>query len=274
MYGTRGAARNWEETCRDIMVELGFRQGRSSGSVFFHPERRVRTVIHGDDFLSSADRADLRWLKGNLERKLDIKTTMMGPAEGEVKEMKILNRIVRWTENGITYEAGPRHAEIILESMGLENANSIKTPGGGNGENAEDDEEELGEEARTKFRAIAARCNYLAIGRPDLQYAAKEACRRMSCPAKGDIQHVYSTFLSQGHIFPCHLIDDVGTLIVEHDPVPLLANLADVPKGFGHRCDLEEHAALKPFLRDHLQLLFPLVRNPAPLSCQEIHLGA
>ena len=37
MYGTRDAAKNWEETCKDIMVELGFKQGRSSGSVFFHP---------------------------------------------------------------------------------------------------------------------------------------------------------------------------------------------------------------------------------------------
>ena len=107
MYGTRDAARNWEETCKEIMVELGFQQGRSSGSVFFHPEKRIRTVIHGDDFLSSGARADLRWLKASLERKLDIKTTVMGPAEGEVREMRILNRIVRWTEDGITYEADP-----------------------------------------------------------------------------------------------------------------------------------------------------------------------
>ena len=60
MYGTRDAARNWEETCKEIMVELGFQQGRSSGSVFFHPERQIRTVIHGDDFLSSGARGDLR----------------------------------------------------------------------------------------------------------------------------------------------------------------------------------------------------------------------
>ena len=86
MYGTRDAAKNWEETCRDIMLELGFTQGKSSGSVFFHPGRKVRTVIHGDDFLSSGSRVNLHWLKKGLEEKLEIKTTIMGEAKEEVKE--------------------------------------------------------------------------------------------------------------------------------------------------------------------------------------------
>ena len=34
----------------------------------------------------------------------------------------------------------------------------------------------------TKYRAIAARANYLAADRPALQYAAKEVCRWMSAP--------------------------------------------------------------------------------------------
>ena len=126
-------------------------------------------------------------MKDGLERKLDIKTTVMGPAEGEVREMRILNRIVRGTGDGITYEADPRHAEIIVESMGLENANSVAAPGSGDGPGGEEEEEELEEGDKTRYRAIAARCNYLAIDRPDLQYAAKEACRTMSCPRKGDM---------------------------------------------------------------------------------------
>ena len=49
------------------------------------------------------------------------------------------------------------------------------------------EEGELEEGDKTRYRAIAARCNYMAIDRPDLQYAAKEACRTMSCPKKGDM---------------------------------------------------------------------------------------
>ena len=38
------------------------------------------------------------------------------------------------------------------------------------------------------FRAVAARANYLAQDRPDISFAAKECCRRMSQPTKGDLE--------------------------------------------------------------------------------------
>ena len=45
----------------------------------------------------------------------------------------------------------------------------------------------VGAEA-TRFRAIAARANYLAADRPDIPYAVKEICRRMAKPVAGDWQ--------------------------------------------------------------------------------------
>ena len=47
----------------------------------------------------------------------------------EVKEMRILNRIVRVTPNGVRYEADPRHYELVARSLGLENSTSTVTPG-------------------------------------------------------------------------------------------------------------------------------------------------
>ena len=37
------------------------------------------------------------------------------------------------------------------------------------------------------FRAIAARGNYLAMDRPDIQYAAKEICRWMAAPTEASV---------------------------------------------------------------------------------------
>ena len=37
-----------------------------------------------------------------------------------MKEMRILNRIVRWTEEGIEYEGDPSHVEICMQELGLE----------------------------------------------------------------------------------------------------------------------------------------------------------
>ena len=54
-------------------------------------------------------------------------------------------------------------------------------------EEEEKSAELVGAEA-TRFRAVAARANYLAADRPDIQYAVKEICRKMSGPVHGDWQ--------------------------------------------------------------------------------------
>ncbi len=44
---------------------------------------------------------------------------------------------------------------------------------------------ELESEQATRHWALATRCNYLSMDRPDMQFAVKEACREMAKPAVG-----------------------------------------------------------------------------------------
>ena len=80
-----------------------------------------------------------------------------------------------------------RHADIIIERMVLKEANGVKTPG--EDEKAwemEDNQEELDPKDGKSYREIAARANYLAQDRPDIQYSVKEICRGMCKPTKGE----------------------------------------------------------------------------------------
>ena len=43
--------------------------------------------------------------------------------------MRVLNRIVRVTEEGLLYEADPRHAEMLIRAFNLSDAKSVVTPG-------------------------------------------------------------------------------------------------------------------------------------------------
>ena len=45
---------------------------------------------------------------------------ILGMDQKDDKEMVILGRIVRWTEEGILYEADPKHRRLILEYFGFE----------------------------------------------------------------------------------------------------------------------------------------------------------
>ena len=49
-----------------------------------------------------------------------------------------------------------------------------------------EDTEELSRDMARQFRELAARANYLAQDRSDIQYAVKEICRGMSRPTRGD----------------------------------------------------------------------------------------
>ena len=62
-----------------------------------------------------------------LKDRFEIKTNLVGP--GEEKEAKILNRIIRVDEEGWQYEADQRHAEVLIQEMGLTEAKGVGTTG-------------------------------------------------------------------------------------------------------------------------------------------------
>ena len=77
---------------------------------------------------------------------------------------------------------------MILKELELENCRPVTTPWGLQEQGFPQDEEGdvlCGAEA-IKFRAIVARLNYMAMDRPDIQYATKEAAKRMANPRKPD----------------------------------------------------------------------------------------
>ena len=84
--------------------------------------------LHGDDFASVGNRASLRWFRERMEQRFGIKTSVVGTGFGEVQEARVLNRIVRITSNGWEYEPDQRHAEMIVEQLGLKEAKAVETP--------------------------------------------------------------------------------------------------------------------------------------------------
>ena len=60
-------------------------------------------MVHGDDFVSVGDIKDVVWLKGKVEQRFEVKTTLVGAQEDH--EARILNRVLRYTDHGWEYEA-------------------------------------------------------------------------------------------------------------------------------------------------------------------------
>ena len=186
LYGTRDAPQLWGEEVRRVMLLLGFRPSALQPSVYVHDEKQMMVVVHVDDFLVSGIEGDLVWFANQLKQHFDLKESIIGRDQGDKHEERYLNRILRWTtDNFLSVEGDPKHAEILLKEWGFSESKATKVPttkeiveGLGAGD------EVMGAE-QTKMRRAIARINYMAQDRPDLSYTARELSRHMATPREG-----------------------------------------------------------------------------------------
>ena len=181
LYGTRDAAQNWTQEYTNTLLAAGFRVGRASPCNFFNTRTEVAVTVHGGDFTASGPEAGIRELEATLGAKYEFKTEILGPGPGHKQEIRVLNRVLRWTAEGIAYEPDQRHAEVVVRELCLESSKAVSTPWTEAEKNMPlEDSERLPATEATRYRAIVARLNYLAQDRSELQYVTQEVSQRMS----------------------------------------------------------------------------------------------
>jgi hypothetical protein len=186
LYGMRPAASAWEKDYCDRFEAAGFRRGRAAPTVMYNPESGVRVVVHGDDFTFIGRDKELREVKELMETWYSLKVRgVLGPEAEDDKKITILGRELRWSECGLEYEADRRHATMIIEAMGLDERSKGLSCPYDKSEQPEDEGDDMSKAEATEFRALAARANFLALDRLDIQFAVKELCRSMSSPKQG-----------------------------------------------------------------------------------------
>ena len=86
------------------------------------------------DCCSAGPSQDLDWLEKALSDRYEIKTRRIGQvktvkSEDKLVEGQVLNRVRRRTSKGYELQVALRHAELIVEQMGLSDAKAVGTPG-------------------------------------------------------------------------------------------------------------------------------------------------
>ena len=111
----------------------------------------------------------------------------MGPEEEDDKHVAILGRHVRWTADGIEYEADPKHRKLIMEHFGFDEESSGLVYNGERDWRKEEEWEEvlLEKEEAMVFRGVVVRAIFLSLACPDLQFPVKQMSREMAKPMVG-----------------------------------------------------------------------------------------
>ena len=191
LYGTRDAASNFKAEVSRLMASLGFSRGNYNPCTYWHRQRGLKTMVHGDDFITSGIKEQAAWFDQKLKERFEIKTKVVGAdvAGGEVCEARVLNRIIRCGEAGWEYEPDQRHSELMIKELNLQGAKPVRTPGEDDKKGTEvDEDEELDKQEARRYRGIVARGNYLAQDRLDIQFTVKELSRGMAKPTRGDMR--------------------------------------------------------------------------------------
>ena len=151
----------------------------------------------------------LEWPKNELLKVFKMTVTTIGGGPEDATSVRILNKLVEWVEGkGITYEADPRHAQLLIREMLGDDHKDKAGVTPGIRKTADSEEEVLkhiqelklerieGKKEKSgraeasekvhRYRSIAARGNFLSVDRVDVQYAVKEIARRMSAPEDKD----------------------------------------------------------------------------------------
>ena len=192
LCNTQDASHVWQEDYSNHLKRKHFHQGQAWTSVFRHDELDIKLLVHGDDFMVLADQEGQEYMHQVLKEKYEYKR------DGEIgkgsrKHLTILNRIVTYEQNTgrATYEANPRHAEMIIRQLNLQNAKSVTTPA----EKKKSSEvlasvglPPVTAEQTTLYRSLAMRAQFLAQDRADLSEAVKSLTRKMKAPNESDMK--------------------------------------------------------------------------------------
>ena len=82
MYGCRDAAALWESHYSKVLIKGGFEKGRASPCCFFHRNRGIWVVVHGDDFITVSDEPGMKYMEKILSDSYSIKASVIGPGKG------------------------------------------------------------------------------------------------------------------------------------------------------------------------------------------------
>ena len=127
-----------------------------------------------------------------LKKRRETRDPMIGSKPGDQKELRILNRTLRWCKDGLVFAANLRHGREVVDELELSKSKPVSSPATGDGAaRCQGDKlKPLDEEEKRLYQRIVAKLNYLAHDRLDLKYATSSLASVVSSLSIGDMMAV------------------------------------------------------------------------------------
>ena len=186
LYGTRSAAKNWQDCFTGILHEAGLHELKSEPNIFKNESGSVCLVVHVDDALIAGDGDDVQKLITFISTKVKIRDQIQS-LKKDGDELEFLGRTVRRTAKGfqVVSDAGLKTLSKLKTLLGMENSSSVSTPAVAATKN--DDVTGLSDDDASLYKSGTGMALWLAHDRVDCQFAVRSLAQRMSNPRVCDL---------------------------------------------------------------------------------------
>ena len=116
-----------------------------------------------------------------LKKRWETRDQLIGARSGDLKELHILNRTLRWCRDELVFAADPRHAREVVDELGLSKSKPVTSP-------VVVDSASRCHDGELRLLDIVARLNCLAHDRLDLKCATSCLASAASSPSLGDLR--------------------------------------------------------------------------------------
>lgn len=126
----------------------------------------------------------LKEMANLMGRWYNIKVrAVMGPCCE--KEVRILNKVVKWEPDKVTFEADDKRSAKIMNELGFnDNTEGREAPLAKSHDEDDGDDEPLNDPDAKRCRRLATTVNYLEADRPELQFTTSVLGRTMAKPTE------------------------------------------------------------------------------------------
>ena len=163
LHGTRPAAALWRDELIKGLVSCNFTVG-TVWRCCFHKLRFVTGTVHGDDIFVAGPRQDVAKMGATLKKRWETRDQMIGPKPDDQKELRSINRTLRWCKGGLVFAANLRHGREVVDELVLSKSKPVSSPAAGDGVNrCKDDESKPLDEEEKRLYPMARGRNPLCM---------------------------------------------------------------------------------------------------------------
>ena len=189
--GQRAAAGEWFLFMKELLSGARMEGFVKEPTLFVNkdPENKTKLILHADDGLLGATKAEREKLIEKLSEHVEVKVSDVLTKHGG--EVEFLKRRYVGTEAGVYMFSNAKHAEGLIEAVG-DHVKEKDTPA--DQSFLEPDETQaLSTEKAKIFKECVGRLLYLSHSRPDLQFATCVLSSKMSQPTQGSWKWLLKT---------------------------------------------------------------------------------